>query len=175
MEEKKTYAMPNPEKESDWYKCLILSFKTLKGFEYNDRGWDIGNFARCIRSAKGLIEICGSLRSADACMVELGAGFDNKGLEWTLETVCRHAPEWLKRKRGGVNGAAARKRFFSALAQRKPEKAVDELRKGSSAREMLAGIRNLSNVQPASGAHNGGSGDRNGHGVEKLHEEETSR
>jgi len=141
---KKEYPLPNPQKESEWFKCLIISFKTLKGFEFDDRGWDSGNFARCARSAKVLLEICGSLRSADACMVELGTHFDNKALEWTLETICRYASEWVQKKRGG-NAArnTSRRRFFEAMSKRGSGQKVEDSLVKASPREVLDSIRNL--------------------------------
>lgn len=156
MEEEKKYRLPDLKKEADWFKCLILSFKTLKGFEYNDRGWDIGNFARCTRAAKNLLEICGSLRAADTCMVEIGKYFDDNGLEWTLETICSRAPEWIQKKRGGnASRNASRSRFFAAMSQRR---AIEKSKNPLSQIETKTILDSVRGLQIAEDSSNGKDG-----------------
>lgn len=164
------YELPDPEKNP--LACLVLSFKVTKGTEYDDRAWDKVNWTRTAKAARLLLDICGSLRAADSCMVEIGEKFDRDELTWTLETICRHAPEWLKKKRGGVNGAAARKRLFSALAERKSEETADPIREVLAAGKMPPGIRGLPDVQSQASAHQPRSGNSNGHHLEELSEEE---
>lgn len=112
------YLLPDPkEKPLD---CLILAYKVTKGVAYDNRDWDKIHWARTARSAKQLLAICGGLRQADACMVEIAKGFEDKELSWTLETINKHAHEWIAKKRGGINVDinARRAGLFKAIADR---------------------------------------------------------
>jgi hypothetical protein len=115
------YRIPDPKDEKQWLHCLVFSYKTLKGVEWDDRHWDAANWGRSAKAAKILLGICGELRRADTCMVELAQGFEDQELSWTLETICRHAHDWMQRKREGISANTARKRFFDALAKQGAE------------------------------------------------------
>lgn len=110
-----------PDSKTEPLKCLVISYKMLMGAEYDDRAWDSIHFSRAGKSAKVLLEICGSLRVADSCMVEVAQKFEEAGLPWTLETIVRHAHEWVNKKRGGLGADvnARRARFFKAAAERR--------------------------------------------------------
>lgn len=112
------YKLPDPEKEA--FKCLVLSYKTRKGVPYDLRSWDNQHFARCTKSAKALLEICGSLRDADACLMEVSQKFIDSDLTWTLETIVKHSHDW-KAKRGKTSGDAHRQRLFSEFAKQRAQ------------------------------------------------------
>src|SRR5690349_13247912 len=109
--------LPDPEKRPDI--CLVLAYKTLKGVPWNDENWNRIHFGRCLKSAKRLLEVCGSLRAADTCVVEISARFEKHGLSWTLETILKHAHEWVARKKGpySANANPYRAGFFRALIE----------------------------------------------------------
>lgn len=113
-----TYKLPDSKNEKDWIACLILSFKTLKGFEYDDREWDKVHWSRTARTAKLLLSVCKDLRTADECLNELSDGFIEAELSWTLETILRHSTDWMLKKRGNHENRS-RQRFFDAIAQQR--------------------------------------------------------
>lgn len=113
------YPLPSPETSPD--KCLVLTYKTTKGFAFDDRDWDKANWGRCAQAAKTLMGLCKDLPTAEACLKGLGEEYDTKGLSWTLETICRNAGEWLKRH-GRIDENASRAGLRMALAGRKTER-----------------------------------------------------
>lgn len=109
------YRIPDPKTEP--IKCLVLAYKVTKGVAHDDKTWDAVHFSRVSKPAKALLEICGSVRVADSCLVEVGQKFDEANINWTLETIVKHAHEWISKKRGKTNGNAYRARFFKALSE----------------------------------------------------------
>lgn len=112
------YRIPNSRDEKQWAACLILSYKTIKGFEYDDRDWDKIHWARTAKSAKLLLSVCKNLRTADTCLCELGEKFNEEGFTWTFETILRHSTDWMLSKRGKDENRS-RQRFLNAIAQQK--------------------------------------------------------
>lgn len=121
------YKIPDPKVEP--LKCLVLAYKVTKGVSYDDRTWDSVHWARTARSAKALLEICGNVRNADSCLVDIAKRFEDANLNWTLETVVKQAHEWLSKKRGATNGNTYRARFFKALSERERGTEDNPLRK----------------------------------------------
>lgn len=116
------YKLPNPE--TNPVDCLVLSYKTLKGIQYDDRDWDKVHWGRCKKAAKLLIELCKDLRSADKCLMEISEKFEAQSLSWTLETVLRHVHEWQtlnQKKEDKNNGLSPRTRLFADLAKSRTE------------------------------------------------------
>ena len=114
----KPYPLPDPKTEPK--KCLVLCYKSRKGVEYNNREWDRSNFGRYLVSAGTVLSLCNDLGSAEQCLNELGSEYDAKGLSWTLETIARNAPEWLK-KNGRINADTSSAGLRLAIAQRRTE------------------------------------------------------
>jgi hypothetical protein len=140
MDEEKIYRLPNPQNESEWINCLVLSYKTFKGVDFENRTWDRANWSRSAKAAKLLLEICGSLRAADACMVEFGTRFDKEELNWTLETICRHASDWIRKKRGVNASSGSRARFFKAIAEQRARKEIGSGLRPVTSGEILASL-----------------------------------
>lgn len=82
---------------------IVLAYKVAKGFEFEDKGWDKLNFKRCSKSAKQLIGYFKDYRTAIICIDELSKDFNQKGLEWTIETIVKHASVWQLKKQGDKN------------------------------------------------------------------------
>lgn len=113
------YPLPDPKTEPK--KCLVLSYKSRKGVAYDSREWDKANFARAMAAAGTLLALCKDLASAESCLNDMSAEYDAKSLSWTLETVARNAPDWLK-KNGRTDANASRAGLRMAIAQRQSEK-----------------------------------------------------
>ena len=145
------YPLPDPKEEP--LKCLVLAYKVTKGIPYDDRTWDAVHFGRVAKSAKQLLEICGSVRVADSCLVEISKRFEDAGLDWRLETIVKHAHDWLARKRG-ANGNVHRARFFEDLAKRGRSNADNG--GFTEGREVLDSLRSLTN--PPAGSQKDGHG-----------------
>lgn len=114
----KDYELPDPKKEPQ--KCLVLTYKTLKGIQYDNRAWDRMNFGRCMVSASILMGLCRSLVLAEQCLSEMGDSYDSDDITWTLETVARNAHDWLKKK-GHLDANASRAGLRMAIAKRQSE------------------------------------------------------
>jgi len=115
----KKYVLPDQKKNP--VGCLVLAYKVTKGVPHDDRTWDAAHWARSSKSAKALLGICGGLRQADSCLIDIAKGFEAKELSWTLETVVKHAHDWIAKKRGPINNAAHtyRTRLFAAIAEQR--------------------------------------------------------
>jgi hypothetical protein len=164
------YKIPDPKTRP--VDCLVLSYKTLKEVEFDDRAWDKVHWARAAKAAKLLLEICGSLRSADTCMVEVSGKLREKGLDWTLETITRFAHDWLKQKRGGSGGNASRQRFFDAVTRQKSAGEAETLRKAGSNGSILDRFRNMPGVRDQVGNGDAGPGNANGDALGKVQGDE---
>lgn len=110
-----TYPLPDPKTNPK--ACLVLSYKTRKGIAFDDRGWDKINFGRCMKAAEILLGLCKDFSVAESCLNDMGGEYDAKELTWTLETVARNAPEWLK-KNGRIDGNSSRAGLRMAIAER---------------------------------------------------------
>lgn len=153
------YPMPDPKANPK--ACLVLSFKTRKGVPFDDRAWDRLNFARCMVAAGTLLGLCKDLQSAESCLNDMSADYDAKGLSWTLETVARNAPEWLK-KNGRIDANSSRAGLRLAIAQRKAKGGSGNGLEKISAREVLNPIRvgaNPANGNSPQDQRAGGTGD----------------
>lgn len=104
LQEGKTY-MPSenlPAKQKDGgytirsdKQRIVVAYKLLKGFKFDDRQWDKIHFARCMKSVNKIVEIFdNNWEKIRACLKELSAEFEKAGLNWTLETIVNHSLEW---------------------------------------------------------------------------------
>lgn len=149
------YAIPEPSENPAG--SLVIYYKVTKNVEYDDRVWDRRNFGRFMSAASDLLEILNGFENAKKCLDELGTKFTSANLDWTLETVVRHAHDW-KQKRGIRNGAESRKRFFDAVAKQRASDANMEKGKLTSAGEVLSTLGNIQVIGSAMRSQNG-SGD----------------
>ncbi len=71
---------------------VVGTYKIAKGIDRDDKDWDKANFAIHARAAKKLLD-CFVQDEKAAVIYVIGKGeeFDEKGLEWTLATIARHA------------------------------------------------------------------------------------
>lgn len=136
-----TYKLPNPETQPA--ACLVLSYKTLKGVEYDNRAWDKTNWGRCMRSASNILESLKTLKNADRCLLEISKKMEDSNLTWTLETIERHAHEWAIKNLGreNANGLSARARFFADLAKSRTEGTGDAGGEGTPGEAISAMLR----------------------------------
>jgi len=93
----KPYQIPDKTKDPSGH--LVIAYKLFKQIDREDRSWDKVHFARTKKSTKALIDVCGGYQPAFDCIADIASQMDGKGLDWTIETVLKHAHEW-KRKRG---------------------------------------------------------------------------
>lgn len=143
------YKIPDPEKQP--VDCLVLSYKTLKGVEYNDRSWDKVHWGRCKKAAKQLLEVCGDLRVADKCLMEVSDRMEAQSLSWTLETVLRHVHDWFtqqQKREDKNNGLSPRARFFTELAKSRTEGQAHDYREGLAGSSLPSMLRSSSSVEP---------------------------
>ncbi len=115
------YSIPNPQENPK--AAIVVYYKVLAGFEFDDRSWDKINFARYMRSAKELLEVCGDFEIAKRCLEDLSKKFIDIGCEWNLRTIVNHAPEWKLRR--GKNDGKNKSRFFDAVARQRADRAIE--------------------------------------------------
>lgn len=83
---------------------VVAAYKIAKGIAVDDRAWDIGNYARSVKTAAQLIKAVGK-DGAIAAISGVKAWAGSSGLEWGIETVLKRAADWragrLVAKAGG--------------------------------------------------------------------------
>lgn len=171
-----TYKLPNPE--TNPAACLVLSYKTLKNIQYDNRSWDKTNWGRCMRSAVNIIETLKTLKNADRCLLEISRKMEDSGLTWTLETIERHAHEWATKniKRENENGLSARARFFADLAKSRTEGTSNAGGEESTGEAISAMLRSHADspsqrfAAPVDGQPHGRDGDAAGEVVEEKND-----
>lgn len=78
------------------HQRIVEHYKTTKGFT-DVPNWDRVHFPRAAKSAAALISMGATVESASQAITDLGKGFDVKNLDWTIETIVKHYPSWLKK------------------------------------------------------------------------------
>ncbi len=97
----------NPQKkELTTVQKIVLAYKVTKGFKKDDKGWDALNFKRFTKSAKQLVDYFKEPKLAVQCIVELADKFNEKNLDWTLETIVKHAADWKAKEKGHETNAS---------------------------------------------------------------------
>ena len=81
-------------------KEIVIAWKALIGIDPEDKVWDKIHFARCLRSAKLLLEVFdGDEARAIKCVKAVYADLhDFKGLTVTIETVVKHAHAYKQKE-----------------------------------------------------------------------------
>jgi hypothetical protein len=110
------YVLPEPKTNPT--ACLVISYKTRKGVPHDNREWDAQSWGRCSASAKLMLSLCHDLPTAEKCLSDVADGFDAKGITWTLETIAKHAPDWL-RKNGRTDANASRDRLRKSFSEQR--------------------------------------------------------
>lgn len=78
---------------------VVVAFKMLQGFEKDDKAWDRLYFPRFSKSAAALLAFVGNWKDAVDCCQDIYEKLSSKGFTVTLETITKHAGDWLKDKR----------------------------------------------------------------------------
>lgn len=152
-----SYELPDPKEKP--LAALVLSYKTWKGVQFDDRSWDRANWSRASRSAETLLDMCGGFDVAERCLSSTAQQFIEARLTWTLETVTRHAHDWMQKNARGASGLDARKRLFDAIAKRRAdERAAPQRDTFVAGGEVLASLRDHGAVPSPEEEHHGGSG-----------------
>jgi hypothetical protein len=107
------------------------------------------------KSAKLLLDVCGSFGSAERCLSFLADQFEKSELIWTFETILKHSHDWVRKYERKSNGANARQRLFNAVAERRAKEGAEGKGKLTPAGEIFTGIRDLQIVQPNAGSDRG--------------------
>lgn len=96
---------------------IVNAYKISRGIPKDDKSWDKANFSRYSKSAKAMLECFdGDVQKSVAYVLLKADQFREKGLEYTLETLARHAydakggreevpDDDLKKIEGGKNHA----------------------------------------------------------------------
>lgn len=88
-----------PERRLTDVQKVVTVFKLLQGFPRDDKGWDEMYFGRFSKSAAALIKFLGSWKDAADCCEDVYKRLNEKGLTVTMETIVKHAGDWLRDKR----------------------------------------------------------------------------
>ena len=73
-------------------QAVVRAYKHSKGVGQDNKAWDKANFGRASKSAKSLLDrFAGDVDEAAAYLFVRAEQLNEKGLEWTLETIARHA------------------------------------------------------------------------------------
>lgn len=138
-----------PDREKELPKFLVYAYKVAKGFPKEDRAWDKANWPRCAKAAKELAELFGHWKPAVDCLDALKKHFDSKGLDWTLETIAKHAHEWKLKKPKETDYAAINRQRIRDADAGKERNGEDPNPGGlASAGEIFASKRTLSSFIP---------------------------
>lgn len=78
---------------------VVTAFKVLQGFPRDDKKWDEMYFGRFSKSAAALIKFLGNWKDAVDCCEDVYSRLTEKGLTVTMETIVKHAGDWLREKR----------------------------------------------------------------------------
>ncbi len=71
---------------------IVEAYKVSKKVDMMNKEWDRANFSRYTRAAKSLLDrFKGDVDSAAAYLFVRGGYFDEKHLDWTLETIAKNA------------------------------------------------------------------------------------
>lgn len=137
-----------PDKIKDPSGNLVIAYKLFKKIPKDDRSWDKTHFARAKKTTKTLLEVCGAHSSAVDCIAEISAGFEKKGLDWTIETILKHAHDW-KRKRGLRNAELENGKGISMVTKSIIGLTSENKRGGGliAAGTSFAGVRNMPSVE----------------------------
>ena len=83
---------PPPRHQETGIQKIVNAYKISRGIPKDDKSWDKANFSRYSKSAKAMLECFGGDVQKSVAYVLLKADqFREKGLEYTLETLARHA------------------------------------------------------------------------------------
>lgn len=139
-----------PDREKELPRFLVYAYKVAKGFQKEDRAWDKANWSRFAKPAKEMADLFGHWKLAVDCIEALAKGFDAKGLDWTLETIAKHAHEWkLKREKGAQrHDPIGIPRVLNAHVGRSGQEQNTKDGGFVSAGEVLAGSRTMSDFLP---------------------------
>ncbi len=83
---------------------VVRAYKAAKNINVDDKAWDKACFPRAAKAAQSLIECFGAHEPAMIFLIEKGQQFDEKGLDWTLETIKKHAWDSRGKFNGGDDG-----------------------------------------------------------------------
>jgi hypothetical protein len=89
-------------KEKTDLQRIVEAYKHAKHIAMDDKGWDKANFGRYSKAGRSLLDCFkGVLDAAAAYLFVRGQEMDEKGLEWTLETIARQAWDGAGMKQEG--------------------------------------------------------------------------
>lgn len=117
------YEVPLPE--TDPIGTLIVAYKVLKGFKFDDRRWDRHLWNSAGVAAKAILDLfSGDFKMALRFLEEKASDFKKRGkFEWRINWIVPDVHDW-KLKAGGGNGTddnGNRESFSRAVAQRRAE------------------------------------------------------
>ena len=88
--------------------AFILAYMEVKGYDKSNKAVVAITYKRCCRPAKELLELLNDDAEAIACMEWLAAEYEEDGLDWSIETVMAHYPDYVKAKDEKPEGVAGR-------------------------------------------------------------------
>ena len=152
-----------PDKIKDPVGNLVIAYKLFKKIPKDDRAWDKVHFGRSKHSTKALLEICGTHDAAVDAIADISAGLEAKGLDWTIETILKHAHDW-KRKRGLRNAELENGTGISMATKSRLGLTSANPRGGGlvPAGASFAGVRDMPIAKPRAKADDGSSNTNDG-------------
>lgn len=74
---------------------VVLGYKKIKGFEFDDKGWDKRHYPRAAKTAKLILELFdGNWEKAVDYMCNFSIDYQMKRLDFTIETMYRNYDDW---------------------------------------------------------------------------------
>lgn len=73
-------------------QAVVRAYKHAKGVDQDSKAWDKANFGRAAKAAKNLLaRFDGNVQKCAAYIFMRAEDLNEKNLEWTIETIARHA------------------------------------------------------------------------------------
>ena len=148
VEPEKPYEVPLPE--SDPLGALVVVYKVLKDFKFDDRAWDRDNYGRVALKAKLILDVLGDFKLAVRFLESKAEWFKKTGKDdWRIDWVVPDAHEYKKNldKKLGRNDEAGNRQGLSF--------AVDE-RRAAERRASGGGFASAKQIIQPVGVENGG-------------------
>jgi len=138
-----------PDREKDLAGFIVYAYKVAKGFYPGDRDWDKANWPRFMKPAQELARLFKHWKPAVDCLEFLSKQFNDKGLDWTLSTIAKHAHEWkLKREKEGTYAPTGSPRISDSYARSRRNEKTERAGGLVTAGKILASVRSVSSFLP---------------------------
>ena len=87
---------------------FIMKYMETKGYDVKNKAVVAIVYKRCCRPTKEFLELLNDDAEAIACMEWLSAEYEEANLDWSIETVMVHYPDYVKANESKPIGPAGR-------------------------------------------------------------------